>query len=125
MSIPTKLHPTDLQTIAAMCEKGHFHAHQDGRWRYSPFGGETHYCSDPTTEIRERTEIDGCACGIDRDANLFFIFHRDGTRGLQAWDAKLQWAVWHRYGGGLNPTHTAQMQWIMARMPAPARPISA
>ena len=118
MSIATILIDTSPASIAKLCEKGHFHSHQDGRWRYSPFNGETHYCNDPTTDFTERAEFNGRACGIHREANLYFVFHRDGTRGLGLWDPDLQWKVWLQYKG-MNPTHAAQMEWILQRMPAP------
>lgn len=116
MAIPTRTHETDLATIAAMAARGHFHAHQDGRWRYSPFGGETSYCSDPTSEFPMRAEFNGRAVGCAPRIGLYFLFHRDGTRGMTTWDRDRELVLRQLYPP-YDETHRMQRDWLFERMP--------
>lgn len=78
--------------VLAMLAAGSFHSHQDGKWRFSPYGGETVYCDDPTEQFPIRCEL-GAICG-----NLFSHVFSDGTRGLYVYDEKGLAVLWQIYG---------------------------
>jgi len=85
--------------VLAMMGAGQFHAHQDGRWRYSPYGGDTAHVNDPTAKFPERRSfgdhLEACA---HPGAALFAIRWSDGTRGLTLWKADSQRMLWQMYG---------------------------
>lgn len=103
--------------VAAMMARGFFHSHQDGRWRYSPFGGETTYCNDPTERFPLRAEFpNGWSAAADPGAGIFARIYSDGTRGLDAWgDGKTHQRVAMLYA----PRHEGERQqreWIERAM---------
>ena len=91
--------PTDPATIKAMMAAGRFHSWQDGRWRYSPYGGETVYCNDPTEQFSPRVEFGkGRAAAICKPQGIYAVYYGDGTRGLCEWDADLHTKLRLLYG---------------------------
>lgn len=104
--------------VAAMMGKGHFHSHQDGRWRYSPFGGETVYCNDPTERFPLRADFpNGWGAAACPDAGIFARIYGDGTRGLTEWEARRETMLMHLYA----PRHEgerAQRAWIAGQFGA-------
>ncbi len=93
--------------IAAMLAVGSIHAHQDGRWRYSPHGGETVLVNDPTEQFDTRATFGGVDVAACCNPPLFAVHYRDGTRGLNAWAATNYPLLWQLYG----PSNDAERQW--------------
>jgi hypothetical protein len=82
--------------VAAMMAGGHFHTHQDRRWRFSPFGGDTVHVSDPTAGFDASASFGAWRVAASREAGLFFVGYQDGTSGLYAWPDN--WPmVWQLY----------------------------
>lgn len=101
--------------VAAMMQHGRFHSHQDGRWRYSPYGGETVHCNDPTAQFPLRASFShGWAAAACPEVGIFAAIYGDGTRGLTEWDAAREWKLSHLYA----PRHDGerdQRAWIAAQ----------
>lgn len=104
---------TSPENVAAMLECGLFHAHFDGRWRYSPFKGETAYCNDPTEQFALR----GDGVAVDPATRLFALYHWDGTRGLRWFDMSLYPLVWQIYSPR-DKRESAQREFIIAALAA-------
>jgi hypothetical protein len=85
MTLKTVEIDTAPPVIAAMMASGHFHTHQDRRWRYSPHGGETVHVSDPTAAFEASESFGAWRVSANREARLFAIGYQDGTSGLYAW----------------------------------------
>lgn len=106
------------ENVAAMMERGQFHSHQDGRWRFSPYGGETVHVNDPTERFEARAEFGkGVAAAVCRAAGLFARIHHDGTRGLLRWESSVL-RLWDHYGPR-DEHERAQREWIEAAFTAP------
>ena len=85
--------------VADMMTRGHFHAHQDGRWRYSPFGGETVHVNDPSEHFDAREAFaNNRAAAVCKSLGLVAYHYADGTRGLWRWDAMKQAVLDQLYG---------------------------
>lgn len=96
------------ENVAAMMDRGHFHAWQDGMWRYSPFGGETVYCNDPTAKFDAQAQFsDGVTGAVHVGLCLMARRYRDGTRGLDRWDARRTPVVWQMYA----PAYPGDREW--------------
>ena len=100
--------------IAAMMKRGQFHSHQDGAWRYSPYGAETVYVNDPTAQFENRATFShGYGAAVCVAAGLVAFFYFDGTRSAQPWDAKQQLHVWQLYGPK-RPGEREMREWVEA-----------
>lgn len=103
--------------VATMLARGFFHSHQDGRWRYSPFGGETAHCNDPTArfELHESFPNDRAA-SADPASGLVARVYRDGTRSVNRWDRAQQNVLDHLYGPA-DAGDKASRDWLLRVMP--------
>lgn len=100
--------------IAAMMQRGGFHSHQDGRWRYSPYGGETVYVNDPTERFESRAEFgNGVGAAVCRAEEIYARIHKDGTRGLRTWNWCSERRLWDTYAPRY-PEEAAQREWLAA-----------
>jgi hypothetical protein len=103
------------ENVAAMMARGQFHSHQDGRWRYSAFGGDTAYCNDPTAKFDARAAFDGgLGAAVCKAPAMFAAIHRDGTRGLTMWDADRERQLWFIYRAQ-SDGERARREWIAAQ----------
>lgn len=107
---------TSPANIADMMSRGQFHSHQDGRWRYSPFDGETVYVNDPTEQFdAHETFAQRCAGAVCRSYGLYAQVFSDQTRGLNRWDAKRTGLLWQLY----SPSYPGERQfreWTEAQL---------
>lgn len=104
----------DPVNIAAMMEVGALHSHQDGRWRYSRYGGETAYVNDPTVSFEDRAEFaGGRAAAVCRSLGLIATIYGDGTRSITTWRGDIQPVLWQIYGAK-DPGEREQRDWIAA-----------
>lgn len=101
--------------VAELMKRGHFHAHQDGRWRYSPYGAETVYVNDPTEHFDAReTFANNRGAAVCVGLSLVAYDYQDGTRGLWWWDEMKQAVLDQLYGfkdDGARQTR----EWVKAR----------
>lgn len=101
--------------IAAMLERGAFHSHQDGQWRYSAWGGDTVYVNDPTAQFdAHATFPKGRGAAVCKAPALFACIYGDGTRGLTDWDGDRERLLWHIYSAK-DDGERQQREWIAAQ----------
>lgn len=97
-------------TIAAMIAGGMFHTHQDGQWRFSPFGGETALVSDPTAGFDAAATFGRLRVAACREPALFAVGYSDGTSALHKWPDNwpVMWQIYAARGGH----ETALRAWV-------------
>lgn len=99
-------------SVAEMMTRGFFHSHPDGRWRYSPFGGETAHCNDPTEHFPLRASFShGWGAAACPDHKIFARYYGDGTRGLTEWEDRRERLLARTYA----PRHAGEREqraWI-------------
>ncbi len=103
----------DPANIRAMMAVGHFHSHQDGRWRYSPFGGGTvHVTPSPIARFEKSADLShGYAAAAHPTAGLFARIYGDGTRGVYEWNSRHEHVLAQLYGPR-NAGCAAQRKWF-------------
>lgn len=101
--------------VAEMMTRGQFHAHQDGRWRFSPYGAETVYVNDPTEHFDARESFpNNRAAAVCLPFALVAYHYQDGTRGLWRWD-DLQQAVLDQLYVFKDDGARQTREWVKAR----------
>jgi hypothetical protein len=99
-------------SVALLMKCGAFHSHQDGRWRFSPYGGETVYCNDPTEQFPHRAEFGhGLGAVACLDPPMYASIYRDGTRGLSDWDPRREGRMRLLYPAA-KPEERAKETWL-------------
>lgn len=106
---------TTPANIVKMMEKGQFHSHQDGQWRYSPYGSDTVYVNDPSEHFSARAQFPNKrAAAICKDFGLIATFFQDGTRSITKWDQSSQPVLWQIYGAK-DEGERMQRDWIKSK----------
>lgn len=106
----------DPANVRDMMERGSFHSHQDGRWRYSPYGGATTYCNDPTAQFPVRAEFSDNQAGAACPAlGIYAHIHSDGTRGLRTYSETSERVLAQIYGPR-NAGEREFREWLFATM---------